>query len=72
MKRKIVIVALIILALILFVPTTNHLKDGGTVEYQALTYKISKVHRLIEDSVNGYEIETIVEIFGIEVYNNVK
>ncbi len=72
MKRKIIIVGTIILALILFVPTTNHLKDGGTVEYQALTYKISKVHRMAESSVNGYETGTTIEIFGIEVYNNVK
>lgn len=27
-------------------PIPFHLKDGGTVEYKALTYKISKVHKL--------------------------
>ena len=55
--------------LILIIPIPMHLKDGGTVEYKALTYKVSKVHRLFED---GYEDGIIIEIFGIELYNNVK
>ena len=69
MKKKIIIVIVIIILLILIIPIPMHLKDGGTVEYKALTYKVSKVHRLFED---GYEDGIIIEIFGIEIYNNVK
>ena len=69
MKKKIIIVIVIIILLILIIPIPMHLKDGGTVEYKALTYKVSKVHRLFED---GYEDRIIIEIFGIELYNNVK
>lgn len=71
MKKKIIIAVIIILALILLVPIPNHLKDGGTVEYKALTYKISKVHRLNHNSESGYEDGLIIELLGFEIYNNV-
>ena len=45
--KKFIIALIIILVLILLIPIPNHLKDGGTVEYKALLYKISKVHKLI-------------------------
>lgn len=50
-----------------------HLKDGGTVEYKALTYKISKVHRLPMYLTENYKYEEglIIEILGFEVFNNV-
>ena len=48
-----------------------HLRDGGTVEYKSLTYKISKVHRLNHNSKTGYEDGLIIEILGIKVYDNV-
>ena len=35
-------------------------------------FKISRVHRLIEDAENEYETGTIIEIFGIEIFDNVK
>ena len=50
-----------------------HLKDGGTVEYRAVLYTVSRVRRL-----NGLEAETpfqegvIVKLLGIEVYNHVE
>ena len=43
MKKKIVIVLLIVTLVVLLFPNRNQLKDGGTVEYQSLVYKISKV-----------------------------
>ncbi len=47
MKKKVIIVAIVIILLILLFPIRNQLKDGGTVEYKALVYKVSKVKRLI-------------------------
>ena len=50
----------------------ENVNDGGTVEYKALTYKVSKVHRLTGDLEKEYEDGTIIEILGFEVFNNVK
>lgn len=71
MKKKVTIVIIIIFLLILLVPIPIHLKDGGTVEYKSLTYKISKIHRLNNSSKTGYEEGTIIEILGIKIYDNV-
>ena len=72
MKKKIIIVMIIILLIILLVPIPMYLNDGGTVEYRALIYKVSKVHRLTGDFEKMYEDGTIIEILGFEVFNNVK
>ena len=72
MKKKIIIVIAIVIAAILLIPIPLRLKDGGTVRYQAVLYSISDVHRLAptENDV-CYEDGIIIEIFGIEVFNNV-
>lgn len=76
MKKKTIIVMIFVVLLILLVPIPMHLKDGGTVEYKALLYKISKVHSLTsrEEMENGkqYNEGIIVEILGFVIYNNVK
>lgn len=71
MKKKVTIVMVIVVLLILLVPIPMHLKDGGTVEYKSLVYKISKVHRLNPNSQNVYDNGIIVEILGIKIYDNV-
>ena len=68
MRKRIIITIIIIIALILLIPIPNHLRDGGTVEYKALTYKISKVHKLNINSLTGYEDGIIIEILGIKIY----
>lgn len=72
MKKKVIIVLIIVVLLILLIPIRYDLKDGGTIEYRALTYKVSKVHSLVMDSEKGYEEGIIIEMLGIELYNNVK
>ena len=79
MKKKIIITLAVIILLVLLFPIRNQLKDGGTVEYKALIYKISKVKRLtieekkLEDlKIKKYEQGIIIEILGFEVYNNVE
>lgn len=76
MKKKIIIAAIIIITFVLLFPVKSQLKDGGTVEYRALLYKISKVHRLVlrEDmeKKKQYDDGMIIEILGIEVFNNVQ
>lgn len=77
--KKFIIALIIIVVLILLIPIPYHLKDGGTVEYKALLYKISKVHKLIsleemkeEGKIKEYDEGIIIEILGFEIYNNVK
>lgn len=72
MRKKAIIVMVIIVLFILLIPTPMHLNDGGTVECKALLYKVSKVHRLTGDLEKMYEDGTIIEILGIEIFNNVK
>lgn len=75
MKKKITIIN-IILAIILLLPIPIRLKDGGTVEYKAVIYKVSNVKSLasIEEMENGkmYNKGIIIEILGFEIFNNVK
>ena len=68
-----------IILLVLLFPIRNHLKDGDTVEYKALVYKVSKVKKLISKEETEQEVkikkcdyEIIIEILGFEIYNNVK
>ena len=68
MKKKIIIIVCVILVVML-IPVRLQLKDGGTVEYKSILYKVSKVHRTID---NGFDIGTEIEILGIKVFDNVK
>lgn len=79
MKKKVIIISIAIISLVLLFPIRNQLKDGGTVEYKALVYKVSKVKKLIskeemerEGKVKEYDHGIIIEILGFEIYNNVK
>ena len=68
MKKKIIIIVCVVLVVML-IPIKTHLKDGGTIQYKSILYKINKVHRLIE---NGFDIGTEIEILGFKVFDNVE
>ncbi len=70
MKKRIIIYVIVLL-LVLLIPIPNRLKYGGTVEYNAILYKVSKVKRFNFDSSDGYERGLIIEILGKEIYNSV-
>ncbi len=79
MKKRIIISIILIVVLVLLFPIRSQLKDGGTVEYKSLLYKVSKVHSLtsIEEmdkdgKVKPYDDGIIIEILGFELYNSVK
>ena len=72
MKKKIAICIAILLAVILLFPIPLHLKDGGTVVYQAVLYQIERVHQLALESTDGYEEGTVVRILGVEIYHDVE
>ena len=71
MKKKILIAVIVIILLVLLIPIPMRLKDGGTIEYKALIYTVSKVHKLNHNSASGYDNGLIIKIFGKEIYNNV-
>ena len=68
MKKKVIIC--ILLAGVFLLPIPMRLKDGGTVKYNALLYTVSDVHKMYGE--NEYSEVTIVEILGVEVFNNVQ
>lgn len=72
-KKKLVVALCVIVMLVLFVPRVAILKDGGSKEFTALTYRITKVHSLNPvESEEEFTTGTIIEIFGREVYNSVE
>ncbi|NLZ74887.1 MAG: hypothetical protein GX914_00110 [Erysipelotrichia bacterium] len=67
--RKKVIRILAILIIMMLIPIPMRLKDGGSVEYKAVLYKITRIHRLNEQYEGGYENGWKVIILGMQVYN---
>ena len=74
MKKKVIIGICILLAIVLLVPIPMRLKDGGTVAYNAILYRVEDVHRIDPEatSADDYLEGTIVKILGIEVHNDVE
>lgn len=74
MKKKLIVIAAGVLLLACLIPIPFHLKDGGTVEYRAVLYTVSKVHRLAGDfeAEKPYQEGTVVKVLGIELYHDVK
>ena len=72
MKKKIIMAICIFVVIALLIPIPMRMKDGGTVKYQAVLYSVSDVHRLAPSTESGYEDGIIVEILGMQVFNNVK
>ncbi len=72
MKKKSIVILIIIIGLILLVPIPMKLKDGGSIEFKAILYTITKYHRLTveEDGETQYIDGIGIEILGMEVYNN--
>lgn len=69
MKKKIMFTIIIIIILLVMPINIIRLKDGGSKVYKGLIYDITKVHRLNEKSMTGYEDGIIISIFGIQIYN---
>ena len=70
MKKKWVIGLCILLAVILLVPFPIQQKDGGTVQYRAILYSVYDLHRIDLDKDDGFQDGIIVEVLGIEIFNN--
>ena len=71
MKKKIILIIIVLVAIILLFPIPMRLKDGGSIEYSALLYKVTKYHRLAPiDAESGYIDGIGIEILGVEIFNN--
>lgn len=70
--KKLIIVASIIILILLLVPIRYVLKDGGTIVYQSLIYKITSYHSLDERYESGYLEGTEFELLGFSIYKNIK
>ena len=66
-KKKIIIIVAIVVFILMLTPIPMRLKDGGSVEYKAILYKYTKIHRLSEQSSTGYEDGWELKILGIYV-----
>ena len=66
-KKSIIILTIIIVFILMLIPIPNRLKDGGSVEYNAILYQYTKIHRLNEKSSTGYEDGWELRIIGIQV-----
>ena len=70
MKKRIIIPAIIVIALllVLFLPVPRVYDDGGTHEYAALTYKIVKWNRLVAVCNENGDMERIDTYTNTSVY----
>lgn len=71
MKSGVLMIVSFILAAVLLIPIPMRLRDGGSVEYRAILYKVVDMHRIDAQSPDGYIDGTVVEILGMEVYRDV-
>ena len=73
MKRKLIVILFIVLFILLF-PFQIKMKDGGTKAYRAALYTVYDVRRIVapedETTDNEFIEGVIIEVFGIEVFNN--
>lgn len=69
-KNKKIIIALVIL-FIMIIPIPFKQKDGGSVEYKAILYKITKYHMLNAKSTKGYDDGWQIKIIGITIYDEI-
>ncbi len=71
MKSRFIVLIIFIVFLILVFPIKIHYLDGGSIAYKAITYSITKVHRINDKSSTGYDTGTIIKLFGFKIYDNV-
>ena len=72
-NKKILIIAIIVLVIVLLFPLKiNRLRDGGSIEFNALLYSITKYHKLAPENSDKDYIDGIrIKILGKEIYNSI-
>lgn len=73
MKKKIIIIAIVVILLVLLVPIKSVLKDGGTVEYNAVLYSVIKRNAMWdEEGVSGSLVGTEIRVLFFVIYDDVE
>lgn len=73
MKKKLKYRCVIFLSLlILLFPIKLQYKDGGSIEYRAILYRVIKVHRIDSQKEENYIEGIVVKVLGFEIYNNIE
>ena len=75
-KKKIIIIVAIIIFILMLIPIPTRLKDGETVEYNAILYKYTKIHHYLSEIsfsiTDDYQDFWELKILGIRVGGNIK
>ena len=69
MKKFIII--FVIFLLVVLIPKRNVLKDGGSVEYQSLFYKVTFLKSLDSDYENNIKEGLVIELFNVKVFEKI-
>lgn len=70
-KKSIYLICIVVLVLML-IPKVISYKDGGSKEYRAILYSVTKHHMISENSTNGYIDGLKIKVLGITLYDNIK
>ncbi len=68
MKKKIIIISILIVLILLLTPIPLHYKDGGSVEYKALLYSVTKYNEIQDVSTTKKGIS--IKILNFKIYEN--
>lgn len=71
-KREIIVFIITLLFILALIPIPMKLKDGGSIEYKAILYSVTKIRRINTQSLTGYETGWEIKVLGFQIYNNVK
>lgn len=66
-NKKVIIIIAIVMLIIMLIPIKHKLWDGSSIEYRAILYKYTKIHRLNEKSFMEYETGWELKILGVHV-----
>lgn len=74
---KWILIGIAIALLVLLVPVPSYYKDGGTKQYNAILYSVTKYHAYLDGETidgkvveKGFHVGTEIRILGITVYDN--
>ena len=72
MKKTLTTICAVLLVLFLMIPMAYEADDGGTRQYVAPLYSITKQHSMYtQDGESGYLTGTVVRVLFFEVYDDV-
>ena len=70
MKNKnICLIFVVVLLIIMLIPIPGKLKDGGSTEYNAVLYSVTKYHSINHESTKGYDDGWKIKILGFTIYD---